>query len=155
MGFTDIIYAKTGIAFDLPSLASNIDARPMVATLMAIVAKCDGGISPDETARMVELLRSRFQLQPNEALSLITRAVDELARDTHLDELMADIDHELPLAHKEDVMLMVLHVIAADNVKDAREMKLLSALIDGLGIPEEIMEVAYARYFAETKGART
>jgi uncharacterized tellurite resistance protein B-like protein len=151
MGITDFIYAKTGITFDLPSLASNIDTRSMVATLMAIVAKCDDGISPDETARMVELLRSRFQLKPNEALSLITRAVDELARDTHLDEIMADIDNELPLAHKEDVILMVLHVIAADNVKDAREMKLLSTLIDGLGIPEEVMDDAYARYFAETK----
>jgi uncharacterized tellurite resistance protein B-like protein len=148
---TDLIYAKTGIAFDLPGLASNLDAQSMVATLIALVAKSDGGVSPDETARMVEMMRGRFQLRPNEALSLITRAVDELAPDTHLDEILSEINNELPLAHKEDVMLMVLHIISADNVKDAQEMKLLSALMDGLKIPWKVMDNVYARYFEEKK----
>ena len=48
-------------------------------------------------------------------------------------------------------MLLVLHVISADNEKDAGEMKLLAALIDGLKIPDNIMEKVYAQYFKEQK----
>ena len=44
-------------------------------------------------------------------------------------------------------MLMVLSVIAADNQKDAGEMKLLVALIDGLKMPDQIMQKVYERYF--------
>jgi uncharacterized tellurite resistance protein B-like protein len=151
MKLTDLIYAKTGITFDLPSLANDLDAQTMVASLMTLVAKSDGGISPDETVRMVEMLRQRFPLDPGEALSLITRAADELSVDSHLDEVLADINETLPLAHKEELMLMVLHIISADNEKDAGEMNLLSALIDGLKIPDKVMDDVYARYFAERR----
>lgn len=44
-------------------------------------------------------------------------------------------------------MLMVLHTIARDNIRDAQEMSSLSALIDGLNIRDKIMDEAYARYF--------
>jgi uncharacterized tellurite resistance protein B-like protein len=149
MKLTDLIYAKTGIAFDLPTLANDLDAQTMVASLMILVAKSDGGISPDETVRMVEMLRRRFPLDPGEALSLITRAADELSADSHLDEILSDINGKLALAHKEELMLMVLHIISADDEKDAAEMTLLSALIDGLKIPDKVMDDVYARYFAE------
>lgn len=151
MKLTDLIYAKTGITFDLPSLASDLDAQTMVASLITLVAKSDGGISPDETVRMVEMMRRRFPLDPGEALNLITRAADELSADSHLDEIIAEINDKLPLAHKEELMSMVLHVISADNEKDAGEMQLLSALIEGLKIPDKVMNDVYERYFSEKR----
>ncbi len=151
MKLTDLIYAKTGFTIDLPSLAGDLDAQTLVASLIALVAKSDGGISLDETARMVEMLRQRFPLDRGEALSLITRAADELSEDSHLDEILADVNDKLALPHKEELMLMVLHVISADNEKDAGEMKLLAALIDGLKIPDNIMERVYTQYFKEQK----
>ncbi len=154
MKLTDLIYAKTGITFDLPSLASDVDAQALIASLITLVAKSDGGISPDETVRMVELLRQRFPLKPGEALSLITRAADELAADSHLDEILQEVNDKLALPHKEELMLMVLNVIAADNQKDAEEMKLLEALIDGLKIPNKVMQDVYARYFEEKRARR-
>jgi hypothetical protein len=45
----------------------------------------------------------------------------------------------------------VLHVISADNEKDAGEMKLLAALIDGLKIPDNVMDKVYTRYFKDQK----
>ena len=152
MKLTDLIYAKTGFTIDLPSLASDLDAQTLVASLITLVAKSDGGISLDETARMVEMLRQRFPLERVEALSLVTRAADELSADSHLDEILAEVNDKLALPHKEELMLMVLHVISADNEKDAGEMKLLAALIDGLKIPNNIMERVYARYFKDQKG---
>lgn len=151
MKLTDLIYAKTGFTIDLPSLASDLDAQTLVASLITLVAKSDGGISLDETVRMVEMLRQRFPLEPGEALSLVTRAADELSADSHLDEILAEVNASLALPHKEDLMLMVLHVISADNEKDAGEMKLLAALIDGLKIPNNIMERVYTRYFKDKK----
>ena len=151
MKITDLIYAKTGITFDLPSLASDLDAQELVASLITLVAKSDGGVSPDETVRMVELLRQRFPLEAGEALKLVTRDADELSLDSHVDEIIAEINKNMPLAHKEELMLMVLQVISADNEKDAGEMKLLSTLIEGLKIPDNIMSDVYKRYFAEKK----
>ena len=149
MKLTDLIYAKTGFTFDMPSLASDLNAQTLVASLITLVAKSDGGISPDETVRMVEMLRQQFPLEPGEALSLVTRAADELSDDSHLNEILREVNNTLPLPHKEELMLMVLNVIAADNQKDASEMKLLEVLIEGLKIPDNVMQEAYARYFDE------
>ena len=151
MKLTDLIYAKTGFTFDLPNLAADLDAQDLVASMITLVAKSDGGISPDETVRMVEMLRQRFPLEAGEALNLITRAADELSSDSHLDEILREINDKMPLPHKEELMLMVLHVISADNEKDAGEMKLLAALIEGLKIPDSVMNDVYERYFKERK----
>jgi uncharacterized tellurite resistance protein B-like protein len=151
MKLTDLIYAKTGFTFDLPNLAADLDAQDLVASMITLVAKSDGGISPDETVRMVEMLRQRFPLEAGEALNLITRAAAELSSDSHLDEILQEINDKMPLPHKEELMLMVLHVISADNEKDAGEMKLLAALIEGLRIPDSVMNDVYERYFKQRK----
>jgi uncharacterized tellurite resistance protein B-like protein len=147
MSLVDLIYAKTGIRIGLDSIAGDIEAQTLIASLLALVAKSDGGVSPDESLRMVELLRSRFQLRPGEALHMITRASDELAAHTDLDEILDSVNNNLSLAQKEDLMLMVLSVISADNQKDAGEMKLLAAVTEGLKIPDTVMNKVYKRYF--------
>jgi len=147
MSLVDLIYSKTGISVGPESIAGDIEAQTLIASLLALVAKSDGGISPDESLRMVRLLRSRFQLMPGEALNMITRASDELATHTDLDEILVSVNDSLTLAQKEDLMLMVLSVISADNQKDAGEMKLLAALIEGLKIPDKVMNNVYDRYF--------
>lgn len=78
---------------------------------------------------------------------MIVRASDELANHESLDEILESANDNLGLAQKEDLMLMVLSVISADNQKDAGEMTLLAALIEGLNIPDKIMNKVYAQYF--------
>jgi uncharacterized tellurite resistance protein B-like protein len=149
MSLVDLIYSKTGISIGLDSVTADIETQTLIASLLALVAKSDGGISPDESLRMVQLLRSRFQLREGEALNMITRASDELATHTSLDEILVSVNDNLALAQKEDLMLMVLSVISADNQKDAEEMKLLAALIEGLKIPDKIMNKVYEQYFED------
>lgn len=149
MSLVDLIYEKTGISIGLESVAADIEAQDLIASLLTLVAKSDGGISPDESLRMVQLLRSRFQLRAGEALDMITRASDELATHQSLDEILVSVNENLALAQKEDLMLMVLKVISADNEKDAGEMKLLAALIEGLKIPDNIMNKVYEQYFED------
>jgi uncharacterized tellurite resistance protein B-like protein len=147
----DLIYAKTGISIDSDSLVSDPSGQILIASLMALVAKSDGGVSPDEMTRMVELLRDRFRLQPGEALNLITRATDEVAEMTTLNELLNSVNDDLALQHKEELLLMLLHVISADNEKDIAEMKFLAEVVEGLNIPGKMMGKVYARYFEERK----
>lgn len=149
MSLADLIYSKTGIRIGLDSVTVDHEAQTLIASLLTLVARSDGGISPDESLRMVELLRNRFKLRPGEALNMITRAADELAAHTNLDEILIAVNDNLALAQKEDLMLMVLSVISADNQKDAAEMKLLAALIEGLKMPDKVMNRVYERYFAD------
>jgi uncharacterized tellurite resistance protein B-like protein len=86
-----------------------------------------------------------------EAVNLVDRAINEFGADANLDGLVANINDELSLADKEDLIDVVLHIIAADNRKDAREMELLATLINGLHIPDNVMERAYAKYFQSQK----
>jgi uncharacterized tellurite resistance protein B-like protein len=139
MSLLDLIYSKTGIS----------ESQNLIASLLALVAKSDGGISLDESERMVGLLRNRFRVSPIEALEMITRASHELAVHSRLDEVMDAINQKLTLAQKEDLMLMVLHVIAADSRKDAGEMMLLAAVVEGLRMPDRRMDKVYERYFKE------
>jgi len=149
MSFADVVYSATGLRIGTDSLARDDDSQMLIASLLALVARSDGGISPDESLRMVELLRGRFQLQPGEALNLLTRSSSEIAGSTGgLDELFTALDEKLSLAQKEDLMLMVLGVISADNQKAASEMQLLATLLEELDIPDRIMDNVYERYFS-------
>lgn len=152
MKLADIIYAKTGVTIDLTSLNSDPEGQALVTSLMALVARADGGISPDETIRMVELLEHRFKLSSESAIDLVSRAAAEFGVNADLDGLVANINDELSLPQKEDLMSMVLHVISADDRKIAAEMNLLTTLIERLKIPDNLMENAYERYFQERKG---
>jgi uncharacterized tellurite resistance protein B-like protein len=147
MSLADLIFEKTGIKIGSDSVAGDHEAQTLIASLLTLVATSDGGISPDEYARIVELLRNRFGLGSGEALDMVSRAADELAGHDNLDEILNSINEELTRTQKEDLMLMVLCVIAADNQKDAGEMKLLAALIERLKLPDEFMQKVYERYF--------
>ncbi len=147
MSLLDLIYSKTGISVGTQGLSGDDESQNLVASLLALVAKSDGGISLDESERMVGLLRNRFHVSPIEALEMITRASQELATHSRLDEVLDAINQKLTLAQKEDLMLMVLHVISADSRKDAGEMRLLDAVIEGLRMPDQLMDKVYQKYF--------
>ena len=147
MSLLDLIFAKTGVRIGIDGAAGDYEAQTLIASLLTLVATSDGGISPDEYARIVELLRNRFGLGSGEALDMVARATDELAGHDKLDEILDSVNEALTRTQKEDLMLMVLSVIAADNEKDAGEMKLLVTLIDGLRLPDQFMHKVYERYF--------
>ncbi len=89
MGLRDIILKLTGLSGSRRYFVDNIASPDLVASILVIFAKSDGGISPK--------------------------------------------------------------VIAADQEKDAREMDLLSTLVEALRVSEKTMDGVYARYFARGK----
>lgn len=147
MPLLDLIIEKTGVRIASENVASDQEAQTLIASLLTLVARSDGGISPDENARMVELLRNRFGLSPDDASDLIARAMGELASHDNLDEVVDSVNETLTRSQKEELIFMVLCVIAVDNQKDAGEMQLLATLVDGFKLPDQQLQKVYARYF--------
>lgn len=154
MGLIDIIKQKTGRAGAWQRLVDDPAGQALVASIMVVAANSDGGISPDENLRMVQLLREGFGLSPGEALELVTRLADTGANAIDMDELVNSVNQEFSGAEKEELILMVLKVISADRKKDAAEMQLLTTLADDLQISEKNLESAYSRYFARQNQGR-
>lgn len=102
---------------------------------------------------MVQLLQRRFGLSPVDAFALVRDIPDRVQNRADVQRLIEALRQELSPQGKEEVMMMVLDIIAVDHEKDPGEMNLLSRLIDALEIPEASMSVVYGRYF-EARRAR-
>jgi uncharacterized tellurite resistance protein B-like protein len=147
MSLLDLIIEKTGVRTASDSVAGNSEAQTLIASLLALVAASDGGISPDENMRMVNLLSKRFGLSPGEASDLVARTVENHPSHDQLDEVVESVNEVLSRSQKEDLMFMVLCVIAADNQKDAGEMELLDKLVDTFRLPDATMQKMYEGNF--------
>lgn len=126
------------------------DSKFLVAALLVYVARGSGRIEPEESAKMIELIRERFHLQGAESLELITHAMGELADKPALAPLLADLAPTLSDADKEDIALMGLKVVAADGRRDVAEMEQFSRAMQAADISPEILHRAFDRYFSET-----
>jgi uncharacterized tellurite resistance protein B-like protein len=125
------------------------DSKYLVAALLISIAKSDGHISENETAKMLQLVGDHFQLKSSESLELLTRAMANLAENPDLTNLLKELSSVLTSADKEDVAVMLLKVVAADGRQDAEEMDTLSQAAEIIDISSESMHRAFDRYFDE------
>lgn len=150
MRLKDIIRDRLGAAFSGGSLLDQPGSDVAVASIMVLVARSDGGVSLDEGIRIQELLKDRFGLTSHDAQTLILRVSDRMQKGgDHASKLIGTLSREISTSDKEELMLLVLEVIAADNRKDTAELELLARLVDDLEVPDAAMDRAYARYFRE------
>lgn len=147
MSLLDMIIEKTGIRTASDSVAGDSEAQVLIASLLALVARSDGGISPDESMRIVNLLGKRFGLGSDEALDLVARVTEEHPSHDQLDEVVNSVNEVLSRPQKEDLMFMVLCVIAADDQKDTGELELLNKLVDSFRLPDATMQKMYEGNF--------
>lgn len=153
MGLAAILRKKIGSSGARDPLLASREGVEMVASIMVVAALSDGDVSAEENLRMVQLLRSRFGLSSVDALALVRDIPERVQTPADVDHLTAALRRELSLQGKQELMMMVLDIIAVDREKDAGEMSLLTRLTDALEIPEEAMSRVYDRYFA-TRRAR-
>lgn len=147
MSLLDFIIEKTGVGIASEQVASDYEAQKLIASLLALVARSDGGISPDENSRIVNLLSKRFGFGLGEASDLVAHAAKELPGQGQLDDVVTAANEMLTRTQKEDLIFMVMCVIAADDQKDPEEMKLLAKLIDVFRMPDQFMQKIYERDF--------
>ena len=148
---SDLIYKGTGINLRLDELSDDRTAQMMVAGVLAVAAHSDGETTSSEINRMVELMREKYPLKSSEALDLITRGVDTYADQDSLRSLFSALKDRLPLAHKEELVVMVLEVLAADGMKKPQELSWLEEALEALGVPDEIMNNVYGKYFSQRR----
>jgi uncharacterized tellurite resistance protein B-like protein len=147
MSLLDFIIEKTGVGIASDVVANDYEAQKLIASLLGLVARSDGGISPEENSRIVNLLSKRFGFGLVEASDLVAHAAEELPCQGQLDEVVAAANEVLTRTQKEDLVFMVMCVIAADDQKDPGEMKLLAKLVDGFRMPDQFMQRIYERDF--------
>jgi len=153
MGLAAILREMLGSSGERDPVLGSREGAEMVASIMVLAAMSDGGVSAEENLRMVQLLRRRFGLSPVDAFALVRDIPDRVQNRADVQRLIEALRQELSPQGKEEVMMMVLDIIAVDHEKDPGEMNLLSRLIDALEIPEASMSVVYGRYF-EARRAR-
>jgi len=128
------------------------DSRFLVAALLVWVAKGDGRISESETEKMLQLVGDHFQLRSAESLEVLTQAIAKLAENPDLSSILRGLSSVISSADKEDIVVMMLKVIAADGRRDAEEMDSLSEAADILEVSPESMHRAFDRYFEDKSG---
>jgi len=126
------------------------DSKYLVAVLLLFVARGDKTITENETQQMLLLIEDEFQIPGADSLALLQRAIDDLAENPDMNNLLSELSSVLSLDEKEDIAVMLLKVAAADGRKDAEEMEKLQVAAEIMSIPPEVMHNAYDRYFEET-----
>jgi len=151
----NLVYAATGIDIGLDNAPVDINAQIAVAALLVVAANSDGSIDSKETIKMVEALCTRFSLTSTVALDLITRAVDDQSMPGGASGLIDELNQRLTLKQKEELVLMLLEVIAADGEKEASEIAMLDRTVRALNISDSRLARIYKRYFERRRNAGT
>jgi uncharacterized tellurite resistance protein B-like protein len=111
--------------FDLPEHRSDEPQRLTAAALLALVARADGHLGPEEEAELIALLRSRFALSEDDAADLVA---DAEALPSDLDtatDLTDRILRETPAAERPALLAMAYRVAASDGVVNEIEDNLV------------------------------
>ncbi len=140
----------TSLVIETDSGTETYDSQFLVAALLVFIARGSGSIEPEETAKMLELIQSHFQLRGAESLELLTRAMSELAEKPELGNLLTELGQTLADTDKEDIAVMALKVIAADGRRQVAEMEKFNLVVEAVGMPADVVHRAFDRYFAET-----
>ena len=127
------------------------DSQFLVAALCIYVAKSDGRISEREMEEMLELVGEHFHLQSSESLSLLTRAMADLADDPDLIGMLKRLGTELSDDEKENIAVMLLKIVAADGRKEAEEMEALGTAAEMIDIAPGRVHNAFDRYFSDIR----
>jgi len=126
------------------------DTQFLVAALLVFIARSDGQIESEESAKMIELVEEYFQLTSAEALALITRAMNDMLEKPQLADKLLELASTFSDPEKEAIATMALKVIAADGRREFSEMEQFKLAMEALQISPEIVHKAFDQFFSET-----
>lgn len=150
-GISDCLAATFGVVMGPNGAPSDTRAEALMASILLLAAQSDGTIAPAESAQLKQLISDRFANSDEETIASTLEPPQRIPHLSRPDDIIANADQALTPAQKEDLMLMVLQIIAADERKAPGELKFLDQLVDGLAISSDTMDRIYARYFAAKK----
>lgn len=141
--------ARTGQPIDADGVMTERDFRFLITLLLVDLAKSNGRITQTETEKMMEITQSQFQMSSAEALELLTSAVATLTDHPNLEDVLRALKDVLNAAAKEEILLLMLELIAADGQRETREMEIFKHAADVLEIAPESVHKAFERFFSK------
>ena len=126
-----------------------LDPRFLVAILLTYVARGDGEIAESEMKVMLELVADSFGLEKDQASSHLSRAMAMFAQNIDLQTTGQFLQESMGEQEKEDVVLMLLKVAAADGVQKVDEISAVDDVIEVLAVSPQLKHQAYQRFFSE------
>ena len=142
-------FEGTKLVVETGTETEEFDAEFLVAVLLVSISSSDGEISPIEIEKMMQLVGDHFKLTTSESLEILTSAVEDLAANPDLTDILKELGSKLTSSEKEDVAVMMVEVVAADSREDDREMGALAAAAEIIGISPDLLKEARQRFFAE------
>ncbi|QFU76416.1 hypothetical protein EY643_12500 [Halioglobus maricola] len=127
------------------------DPRFLVAALLDHVAHGDGSVSEVESETMLALVSDHFSLDETATRSRLAHALNLYAGSMDLAEVGRVLREILTPAEREEVMLMMLRVVAADGRQGADELRAIDEVVACLELTEEERHAAFQRYFASSE----
>ena len=148
---SDYLYTTFGITKGPDTATDDANSQALTASILLLAAQSDGSISPVESAELARLISDQFAHGDEDSVQLAAESSQRIPEFSSTNELIEAANRGLELHQKEDLMLMVLKIIAADERKAPGELELLDQLLDGLRIPGNVMDRVYTRYFKDKK----
>lgn len=146
---SDFLYATFGITMNRDSPGADANGEVLAASILLLAAQSDGSISPAESAELQRLINDKFANSDEESIQVGADSSQRIPEFASTAELIDIANRVLPLPQKEELLVMVLQIIAADERKEPGELELLDKLVNGLEIPGTVMDRAYSRYFKD------
>jgi len=146
---SDFLYATFGITLNRDSPRADANGEVLMASILLLAAQSDGSISPAESAELQRLINDKFANSDEESIQVGADSSQRIPEFASAAELIDIANRVLPLPQKEELLVMVLQIIAADERKEPGELELLDKLVDGLEIPGTLMDRVYSRYFKD------
>ncbi len=130
-GFSEDTAANANPEHDVPPK----DIQVAAAVLLLEMEHADHAHDPQERAEIARQLQDYFDLDDDEAATLITAAEPQAEESVSLHRFLQALNQQLDYAQKRQVLEMLWHVAYADQNLDAQEEGLLREFAELLHLP--------------------
>ncbi|MDW3098114.1 TerB family tellurite resistance protein [Pyruvatibacter sp.] len=150
MGFLDDITArfKSLIADEEDAAAEDQQLQKAIATLLARSLVIDGEETIEEAMKLVDLLKSQFELSDREAEDLFKEAKEAERDATDLFKFTNVVTEKMDRDGRISVLEMMFEIVAADGKVDVFEENLMNRASNLLRVPDYYRDEVRSKLFA-------
>lgn len=127
------------------------DPRFLIAALLEHVARGDGVVCDSEAQAMIDLVARHFELDNSRAEQKFAHALALYSNNLDLVTVGGLLQQIVSSSEREQIVVMLLEVIAADGRQGSDELAAFDEVADALAINPEERHAGFARYFDQQR----
>ncbi|MEQ8746240.1 TerB family tellurite resistance protein [Pyruvatibacter sp.] len=150
MGFLDDITArfKSLVGSEADEATDDSDLRNAIATLLVRSLVIDGEETIEEAMKLVDLLKSQFDLSDREAEDLFNEGKRAEREATDLFKFTNVVTEQMDRDGRISVLEMMFEIVAADGKVDVFEENLMTRASTLLRVPDYYRDTVRSKLFA-------